>query len=118
MLPIVTLTGDTTLHTWFAGGKVPGATAGFVVPNPVPQRMIGSPGFAGTVAVPGNRPEAPTRLKSSRVATVYFPFHRKKAGDAACNCALDAAPFAPLLLTSTATGPSALSAGACTLICD
>ena len=56
MLPMVTVTGFATFASGFAGGKIPGATVGVVAPNPVPHRTIDSPGFAGTVVTPWNRP--------------------------------------------------------------
>ena len=43
--------------------------AGVVGPNPVPHRMITSPGLAATLVVPGNVPFFAARLKSWRVAT-------------------------------------------------
>src|ERR1039458_1666346 len=117
MLPMVAVTGFATLASGFEGGTIPGVTVGVVAPNPVPHRTIHSPGFAGTVVTPGNRPAGAAGLKSGCVATAYFPLHRKNPGDTACNCAVPDELAEPLKVTSTGTGPSALSAGAWTLIC-
>src|ERR1035438_1433715 len=115
-LPMVTVTGLARLATGREGGNTPGATDGLAAPKPVPHKMITSPGFAGTVGIPSNSPAGAARLKSGRVAIAYFPLHRKNAGDTVCNCAVSAGLVEPLYVTSTGTGPRALSAGACTLI--
>src|ERR1017187_10427901 len=88
MLPMVAVTGFATSAGGVAGGNIPGATGGVVAPNPVPHRTIDSPGFAGKVAMPGNRPAGAARLKSACVATAYLPLHRKNPGDTACSCAV------------------------------
>src|SRR5450759_5272834 len=59
MLPMVTVTGFATLASGLAGGTIPGVTVGVVAPNPVPHKMIVSPGFAGTVVTPGTMPASP-----------------------------------------------------------
>src|ERR1019366_7128837 len=117
MLPMVAVMGFATFASGFAGGTIRGATAGVVAPNPVPHRTIDSPGLAGPAAMPGNRPAGAAGVKSGCGATAYFPLHRKNPGDTACNCAVPGELVEPLKVTSTGTGPSALSAGAWTLIC-
>ena len=51
------------------GVTSPAGAAGVVAPKPVPQRMIVSPGFAGTVVAPANVLAFAAKLKSCRVAT-------------------------------------------------
>ena len=67
MLPMVAVMGFATFASGFAGGTIPGATAGVVAPNPVPHRTINSPGFAGTAVTPGAVPPA------NQVANVANP---------------------------------------------
>src|ERR1019366_6684359 len=69
MLPMVAVMGFATFASGFAGGTIPGATAGVVAPNPVPHRTIDSPRLPGTGAMPGNRPARAAGRKSGCVAT-------------------------------------------------
>jgi hypothetical protein len=46
----------TVEYTWLVEVATPIGAVGLVGPNPVPHRITTSPGFAGTVAAPGNVP--------------------------------------------------------------
>jgi hypothetical protein len=56
MLSIVTVGRVVVEYVVALGTAAPGGATGEVGPNPVPQRMITSPGFAATVVVPGKVP--------------------------------------------------------------
>src|SRR6266481_514399 len=114
---IFTVTGLAVEYVLSAGTCMPGVTAGLVGPNPVPQRMITSPGFAATVLVGAKVPSFTARLKSCRVATVYFPTHRKNAGWTCWAVAVTAGLVPPDVVTVTGMLPSPTS-GASTLICS
>src|ERR1039457_4870436 len=74
-----------------------------------------SPGLAGVVE-PGYRLPGPSRVPSACVAATYGPpLNTKKDGERVCACAVKLAPAAPLLVTTTCTGPLIASGGVRTL---
>src|ERR1035441_2234793 len=76
-----------------------------------------SPGLAGVVD-PGYRLPGPSRVPLACVAATYFPpLNTKNDGESACACAVKLVLAAPLLVTTTCTGPLIASGGVRTLIC-
>src|ERR1035438_8477191 len=95
-LPMVTVTGLTRFATGSEGGNTPGATDGLAAPQPVPHKMITSPGLAGTDGARSGSPARRTGIYSRGWATASFPLRRKTAGDTVCNCSVSAALVEPL----------------------
>src|SRR5438552_17907735 len=94
------LTRLPTLPAIAVEGIIPAGTAGLVGPNPVPQRMITSPGLAGTVVLPAKVPFLTAQLKSWRVATAALPGQRKNAGLAVWELTVAGAPAPPVAVVT------------------
>src|SRR5438128_11841253 len=89
---------------------MPAGAAGLVGPNPVPHRIMMSPGFAATVVAPANVPAFAAKEKFCRVATAWLPGHKKNAGPCAiADTAVNALLAAPATATVTDTGPAPTS---------
>src|SRR5579862_4134318 len=61
--------------------KLPGATAGFVAPKPVPKRETISPGFAGDAPVTTLGLATTVKVCASSAAMLMELGNRKKAGE-------------------------------------
>src|SRR5688572_16495150 len=112
--PTVTDTGLSVVYVLSEGICAPNG-ADFAGPKPVPQRMITSPGLAAVVVTPSKVPFLTANVKSWRVATGYFPAHRKNAGAIVVELTVEAALVPPELLTVTDIVPVPTS-GATALI--
>src|SRR6266545_1945182 len=98
------ITAGAVVSTAPADGSAPSGNAGLVGPNPVPHRMITSPGLAATV--PATRAGSPIRAPSGlRVAMAQVPLYMKNAGENGCMAAVAGSLACPLLVTTTLTGP-------------
>src|SRR5581483_4299707 len=84
-------------------------------PNPVIHKVMASFGVAG-VEAPGKSVTGPTKELLPWVATACLPPQRKNEGVADCKVEENGLLLTPLLLITTATGPSLLSSGESTLI--
>src|SRR5215831_11927783 len=128
----VTLTPFTSIWTRATTGAapendLPAGTTGVVAPRPTPKSSTMSPGFAATVAKPRDEPVGP---RMSYVPPPYAPEPSKRRMNPA-TCLLSRrqndGPTAPRVtveeavpldvVTTTATGPTVVSSGACRLIC-
>ena len=119
--PIVTRGRDTLGAA--PENNLPAGTAGFVGPNPTPNRSSVSPAFTGRV---GNDKTPVGPIKSypaplfpgpvvGTIAAAYLLLYRLKEGAYGPSVTLDEA-LPALVVTTTFTVPVAASSGACALI--